>query len=362
MILHETGSSKNEITPKLLIIDDSYSNISLLEKMLKSHGYNNIKALTDFRDVIDLYKTYKPDLLLLGLRLSYMNGFQIMKQLNALKGPDYLPIIMITTENDTEYRLEALENGAKDFISKPFDYTEVIMRIRNLLEIRMLHNKSQEYNRKLEDNVKERTKELEDLQLELLQRLLCAAGFRDNDTGNHISRIGLYVFQLAKAVGLSQKYCDMLLHASMMHDIGKIGISDDILLKPGELNAEEWEIMKTHTLKGAQILAESSSEIVQLAAQIALTHHEKWDGSGYPYKLKDEEIPFPSRITAICDAFDALLSERPYKKAWHLDDVINELKKGSGTHFDPLLVELFLKNIPIFVEIKKEFDEYKCND
>jgi putative two-component system response regulator len=345
-----------KLSPRLLIVDDNYSNVLLLEKMLKIHGYENIKTSTDSREVLNLYKTYRPDLILLDLRMPYLDGFQVMDQLNSVKEDDYLPVIMISAENDKEYRLKALESGAKDFITKPFDHAEVIMRIRNMIQIRMLHNEVKNHNRELEDKVKERTKDLEDLQVELLQRLLRAAEFRDNDTGNHIARIGLYVFELGKLLGFNYEYCNRLLHASMMHDIGKIGIPDSILLKPAKLNSEEWEKMKTHAIKGAALLTESSSEIVQLAEQIALTHHEKWDGSGYPNGLRGEDIPLAGRMTTICDVFDALLSERPYKKPWTLEKVVEEITKGAGSHFDPFLVEVFLKNFSTFLKIKEKYD------
>jgi Response regulator containing a CheY-like receiver domain and an HD-GYP domain len=352
----EAEKGKNELNSKLLIIDDNFSNALLLEKMLKIHGYNEIKIVTDSRESVSIYNEYKPDLLLLDLRMPYLDGLQVMEALNAIKEDDYLPVIVVTAESDKEYRLRALQAGAKDFILKPFDHAEVFMRIKNMLEIRMLHKEVRSHNRMLEDKVKERTKALENFQFELLQRLLRAAEFRDNGTGDHISRIGLYVFEFSKALGFNSEYCNILMHASMMHDIGKIGIPDNILMKPGKLNDDEWEKMKTHTLKGGEILANSSLELVRLAEQIALTHHEKWDGSGYPNGLKGEEIPLHGRIVAICDVFDALLSERPYKMPWTLDGVINQIKKDSGKYFDPFLVDVFLRNIDTFIHIKERFD------
>lgn len=347
---------ENKLIPKILIVDDSYSSSLLLEKMLKKHDYDNIKILTDSREVIDMYREYKPDLLLLDLRMPFLDGLQVMEQLNDIKGEDYLPVIVITADEDKEYRLKALKYGAKDYILKPFDQAEIIMRIRNMLEIRLLHNEVRNNNKILEEKVIERTKKLEDAQIELLQRLLRAAEFRDNDTGDHIARMGLYSYELGKILGFNEEYCKMLRHASMMHDIGKVGIPDNILLKPAKLDEDEWVKMKTHTTKGAEILSNSSSELVQMAEQIALTHHEKYDGSGYPSGLKGEEIPLSGRITAICDVFDALLSKRPYKEAWDVEDVIEEVKKGAGSHFDPVLVDVFLKNINKFISIKEKFE------
>lgn len=346
-----------EMGPKILIVDDNPSNVLLLQRMLRINNYTNIITTTDSRDVISLYLTNNPDLILLDLKMPYLDGFQVLEQLNQIKEDDFLPVIMVTAQNDKENRIKAFELGAKEFIGKPFDQSEVIMRIKNMLEIRLLHNKVREQNRRLEGKVIERTKELQDMQLELIQRLLRAAEFRDNATGNHITRIGLYAHELGVLLGLSKKHCEQLLHSSMMHDIGKIGIPDRILLKPAKLTPEEWEIMKLHTVKGSQILSGSSSEIIQMAEKIALTHHEKWDGTGYPHRLKGEEIPVESRITAICDVFDALLSVRPYKNMWELPDTIEEIRKSSGTHFDPLIANVFLDNLPIFIKIRSDLME-----
>lgn len=355
ILTNEKTIKEKALDSKLLIIDDKYSNVLLLEKMLKAYGYKNIKNSTDSREASNLYRQYNPDLLILDLRMPHIDGFQILDELNAMVKDDYVPVVVITAENDEQFRLKALEMGAKDFIVKPFQQAEVLMRIKNLLHIRMLHNEVLHQNRILEDRVNQRTKELENMQIEFMQRLLRAAEFRDDDTGNHIYRIGKYANEMAKILELDKEFGDMLLHASMMHDIGKIGIPDYILLKPGKLNEEEWEKMKTHTIRGAEILANSSSKIVQLAEQIALTHHEKWDGSGYPKGLKEEEIPLSGRITAICDVFDALISKRPYKREWTKEEVIQEIKNGAGKHFDPFLVSIFLENIETFIKIKQDY-------
>lgn len=353
MILQNLDIEQNIKMAKILIVDDNPTNVLLLKKMLEIFGYNNVKSLTDSREVIDLYKIYEPDLILLDLKMPYLDGFEVLEKLNEIIEDDYLSVIIITAQNDKENRLKALKLGAKDFIGKPFDNAEVMMRIRNMLEIRLLQKQVKENNKQLKDRVKDRTRQLEGLQIELIERLLRAAEFRDNDTGNHVSRIGAYAFELGKAAGFSFEFCDMLMYASMMHDMGKVGIPDSILLKPDKLDDEEWEKMKTHTDKGAQIMAGSSFELIQLAEQIALCHHERWDGKGYPRGLKGEEIPVAGRVTAICDVFDVLLSDRPYKKAWPLEYVVEEIKKGSGTHFDPYLTEVFLDNIDIFVNIKE---------
>ncbi len=337
-----------------MIVDDQESNSLLLEKLLRVYGFTNIKALFDSRDVVALYNDYQPDLLLLDYRMPYLDGFEVMELLNNVKGEDYLPVIMITAQDDHEHRIKGLELGAKDFIGKPFDHTEVMMRIQNMLEIRLLHNQVKRYNLELEEKVQERTKELQDLQLELLHRLVRAVEFRDHDTSDHVLRIGNYAYKLAEEVGLPKKECQLLSHACTMHDIGKIGISDKILFKPGKLDPDEWEIMKTHTTKGAQILTGSTYELINMAEIIALTHHEKWDGSGYPRGLKGKEIPLVGRITAICDLFDALISERPYKEAWTIEDAIVEIRRGSGTAFDPDIVEAFSRIVPYLFNDKED--------
>jgi putative two-component system response regulator len=336
---------------RILIVDDNSVNILLLEKLLKMSGYSNIMSTTDSRETLSLYREHYPDLILMDLRMPYLDGFEVMEQLNAVKEDDFLPIIAITAYNDQEHKLKALTLGAKDFIGKPFDYAEVLMRIKNILEIRLLNNEIKQNNRRLVNKVQERTKELEDLQVELIHRLARAAEFRDSETGNHIVRMSKYTYELGKAYGLPEKDCELMFHASTLHDIGKIGIPDEVLLTPGKLTPDDWEKMKTHTVKGAQILAGSSAEMIKLAEQIALYHHEKWDGSGYPNGLQGEGIPLVGRITAICDVFDALISERPYKKAWEIDEASEEIEKGRGTHFDPSLVDHFMKIMPVIREI-----------
>lgn len=341
---------------RILIVDDLASNVFLLEQLLKISGFENIEKLTDSRAVLDTYQEFKPDLLLLDLKMPYIDGFQILEQLNALSPDDYLSVIVITAQSDKENRLKALQMGAKDFIGKPFDHAEVIMRVTNMLEIRMLHNATRENNRLLEERVQERTKEIENIQLELVQKLLLAAEFRDDDTGNHIIRIGKYTKALGQLLGFDEQYCHRLSQASMVHDIGKIGIPDHILLKPAQLKYEEMEIMKKHTNKGADILTGSISKVLQLGEVIAYTHHEKWDGTGYPCGLKGKEIPIEGRITAICDVFDALLSERPYKKAWTIDNVLALMNHQCGLHFDPQILPVFMDNIDTFIEIRKNFE------
>lgn len=319
-------------------------------------NYTNIISTTHSIEVLEICKKEQPDLILLDLKMPVLDGFQVLEQLKSEKIDYILPVLIVTAQNDYENRIKALDLGAKDFIGKPFDQTEVIIRIKNILEISLLHKEAKEYNRHLEMDVLLCNKGLQEAQQELIHRLVLASEFRDYETANHIIRISYFTYELGKAVGLSEGELDLLLHASTMHDIGKVGIPDSILLKPGKLNLEEWEIMKTHTTKGAQILRGSSFELIRMAEDIALTHHEKWDGTGYPQGLKGEEIPLVGRITAISDVFDALVSERPYKKAWPIEKALEEIRTNSGSHFDEDLVEKFFEILPTILEIQTKYE------
>ncbi|MDH4191548.1 MAG: HD domain-containing protein, partial [Betaproteobacteria bacterium] len=254
-------------------------------------------------------------------------------------------------------RLRALQSGAKDFLTKPFDNLEVLTRIANILEVRMMHNRVREHNRELELRVQERTRELHDTRLEIIRRLGRAAEYRDHDTGQHILRMSKYSEALARASGMTDAEAGLLLQASPMHDIGKIGIPDRILLKAGSLEPEEKRIMETHTTIGAELLAHHSSDLMQEARVVALTHHERWDGTGYPQQLRGDEIPLSGRVVSLCDVFDALTSKRPYKPAYSVDDSIAYLTANRGKHFDPALVDRFVSIMPDILVIMEQHPE-----
>jgi putative two-component system response regulator len=345
------------LSAKILLVDDLELNISLLKTVLAEANYTNVHATTDSRRVAQMYRELRPDLVLLDLHMPYFNGFEVMEQLRAIEGGPYIPVLVLTGLPDHATRVRALESGARDFLTKPFEPLEAVTRIRNLIEVRLLHNTTVEQNRLLEEKVRERTRELRETQLEIIRRLGRAAEYRDNVTGMHVVRMSHYCARLGRAVGLSESECEMLLHASPMHDIGKIGIPDRVLLKEGRLSPEEWEIMRTHAEIGAKLLEGSNSPIMHMAADIARTHHEKWDGTGYPNRLKGEDIPLAGRIVALCDVFDALTSERPYKKAWKLEDVMDELDRLSGSHFDPRLVAAFKEILPDILDIRARHSE-----
>lgn len=328
----------------ILIVDDQIVNIKLLEKILTQAGYQNIFSTTDSRQAISMYLEHDIDLLLLDIRMPNMDGFEVMAKLNEVSSDayyDYLPVLVLTAELTSETRSKALGAGAKDFLTKPFDQIEALQRIKNILEVRLLHKQVLQQNLELESRVKERTQELEKSRLEIIRRLGLAAEYKDNETGNHVLRMSLFSQMLAKAIGFSDEHANMMLNAAPMHDIGKIGIPDRVLLKPGKLDADEWTIMQTHVQIGAELLSGSDVPLMVMAQNIALTHHEKWDGSGYPEGLSGEAIPIEGRICALCDVFDALTSERPYKEAWPIDKAMDHIRSQSGSHFDPHLVRVF---------------------
>jgi putative two-component system response regulator len=342
---------------KILIVDDEIANISLLEDILENEGYINFKSTLDSRKALDLYKEYCPDLVLLDLNMPYLDGFMVMEQLNEFEKNSYAPVLVLTAQSDRNTRLRALAAGARDYIEKPFDITEVTHRISNMLEVRLLHNQVRNQNFVLEKKIKERTVEVENTRQEAILRLGRAAEYRDNETGMHVIRMSRLSAKLAKEIGLSEDECQLMLQASPMHDVGKIGIPDEILLKPGKLNDDEWVIMKKHPEIGAEILSGSQSTVMQVAASIALTHQERWDGSGYPNKLKGEEIPLAGRVVAICDVFDALTSKRYYKEAFTVEKSMEIIEQASGKDFEPRLVHAFKKVLPEMVRIVKELPD-----
>lgn len=351
------AANKQHIQARILILDDEELNINLLERLLKQAGYKNILGSTDPTLATTLYSQYKPDLVLLDLNMPIMDGFEILRRLQDIEIDSYIPVMVLSANADDESRLKALDLGAMDFLNKPFNKLEVLSRIRNMLEVRLLHKELRHQNEYLEERIAERTKAVRDSQLEIVQRLGLASEFRDNETGKHIIRMSYYSEIIARHHGLSPAECDLILNASPMHDIGKLGIPDSILLKPAKLTREESTQMQSHTIIGANLLEDARSGITDAAQIIALSHHEKWDGSGYPHGLSGNDIPLHARIVAIADVFDALTSVRPYKRAWTVNDAVEEVKQTSGTHFDPVLVEKFIQALPEILEVKEKYSD-----
>jgi putative nucleotidyltransferase with HDIG domain len=327
---------------RILIVDDQASNVLLLEGILQEEDLA-FRSLTDSRQTLPVFLAYEPDLILLDLQMPYLDGFAVMKQLRAVVPPgSFLPILVLTADISPQAKRQALAEGASDFLTKPFDATEVTLRIRNLLQTRHLHLQLQNQNQLLEQKVRERTADLEAAQLEILERLALAAEYRDDDTGQHTRRVGHMSAQIARVLGLPISEVTLIQRAAPLHDVGKIAIPDAILLKPGKLTPGEFELMKTHTTRGAQMLGGGQFPLLQRAEEIALSHHERWDGTGY-VGLCGETIPLAGRIVTVADVFDALTNERPYKKAWSRADAIAEIVGQSGRQFDPAVVEAFLQ-------------------
>jgi putative two-component system response regulator len=292
--------------------------------------------------VPELWAEAPPDLLLLDLHMPGADGFEVMRRLEPLLEGTWLPILVLTADTTSEAKQRALSAGARDFLSKPLERTEVLLRIENLLETRMLHLELQEQNASLEERVRLRTHELEEARLEILERLALAAEYRDDTTGEHAQRVGRTAALLFRALGRSDEEVQLIRQAATLHDVGKIGIPDAILLKPGRLSPEEYEAMKGHVEVSGRILAGSRSPLLRMSEEIALSHHERWDGRGYLGGLQGESIPLSGRAVAIADVFDALTHERPYKPAWPLDPAVAEIRDQSGRQFDSRMVDAFL--------------------
>ncbi len=341
----------------ILIIDDEPGNIRILERLLKGAGFLNLHHVQDPEKSVETYQALNPDLILLDLKMPGMDGFAVMEALKAVEQGPFLPILVLTAQRDVPTRVRALKSGAKDFLPKPFEMTEALVRVQNMLEISLLHKQNCADNRKLEEKVRERTRELKESQFDVIQRLARAVEIRETETGNHILRMSHLCARLAKEMGLDAGHCELIHHASPLHDIGKIGIPDQILMNSHKLNDEEWEIMRMHPIMGAEILSGSESKLLQMAESICMTHQERWDGSGYPGGLRGEEIPIEARIVAVCDVFDALVSKRHYKDAFPVDLAVEILQNNSGTDFDPAVVQAFMAVLPEMVEIIEQFPE-----
>jgi putative two-component system response regulator len=344
----EFGAMKTINDCLILLVDDTRSNLDVLVNALKD-SYKLGVSLNG-EDALRFARQNLPDLILLDIIMPGSDGFAVCHSLKTDPRTRDIPIIFITVMDDLTHKTKGFDAGAVDYITKPFDITEVKARVKTHLTLKLTGEALKNQNAILEEMVQERTKELRKAQIEVVNRLGKAAEYRDQYTGTHINRMSKYCRLMGKALGLSREEYERLDLASTIHDVGKIGISDNILLKPGKLDSEEWTSMRSHTRIGEKLLSGGTSQLLEVARIIAMTHHEKWDGTGYHQRLKGKEIPLVGRITCICDVFDALISRRPYKKPWPVDKALAEIKKGSGFFFDPDLVEVFLSLEP---EIRK---------
>ncbi|MDQ3207843.1 MAG: response regulator [Gemmatimonadota bacterium] len=325
----------------ILIVDDEPPNVKVLQRVLAVAGYRRVTAITAPREAIARFAEIKPDLLLLDLHMPEIDGMGVMERLRAqLPSSEFFPILMLTGDASPLACQRALGMGASDFVAKPFDMHEVLIRIRNLLETRSLHRQVAEHNQHLERKVQERTAELDTAQLDTIARLALAAEFRDDETGRHTQRVGALAELLALALGWNDGEAGLLRLAAPLHDVGKIGIPDSILLKSGVLTVSERKTMEGHTTIGARILSGGRSSFIQLAEKVALSHHERWDGQGYPERRPGPAIPPAARIVAVADFFDATMHDRVYRKAWPVGQVLAAIAAMSGTAFDPVVADL----------------------
>ena len=331
----------------ILIVDDQPQNIELLEAYLVPQGYDIVTAATG-EEALGKLNDNPIDLILLDVQMPGMNGFEVTRSIRQNNSHRLLPVILVTSLRETEDRVKGIEAGCDDFISKPVEKMELLARVRSLLKVKAYNDLMANYRNELEAEVAQKTEELthafkriKTSSLETIYRLSMAAEYKGGDTGEHIKRMSLYCAAIARGMGLDESIIETILYAAPMHDLGKIGIPDRILMKEARLDPAEWDIMKQHTVIGAKILKGSDAEFIRMGETIARSHHEKWDGSGYPTGLKGSNIPIAGRIAAVADVFDTLISTQPYKGPFSVEKSLAIIKEGRGNQFDPDVVDAF---------------------
>lgn len=339
---------------KIMIVDDEEVNILLLEELIRQEGYRHSISFTDPVKALEHLKENECDILIVDFNMPKMNGIELLEQAKGLH--PHLSSIMITASDDDALMIDALKIGTNEFLLKPISSIVFKLRLKNISQLKESFNITHEFNKMLQVRVEETTAALRESEHEALEVLSKSAEYKDPETASHIARVSHYAKLIAKKVGLSEREQEILYFAAPLHDIGKIGIEDAILLKPGKLTDEEFDIMKTHSKIGASILEKRTNVFLKAGAVIAQTHHEKFNGRGYPEGLKGEDIPLYGRIVAVADVFDALTSVRPYKKAWTFEDATNLLIEEKGEHFDPVLVDLFIDSLD---EVRRIYEEFK---
>ena len=340
---------------RILIVDDDEDASFLVRKLLKHAGFKDVYSTSDPHTAVDMCLGLNADLVLLDWIMPGKDGHEILQDLRSQPSPhSEIPVIVVTSDSRRTSRHKALQWGASDFLCKPLDDAEVVLRIRNILQTRYAHLELERIKNDFEDRLRDRTRDLIHTQMEIIDRLGAAADMRDAQNGEHQKRVAELAASIAEGIGLPQAEISLIRRAAPLHDIGKIAVPDSILLKAGKLTPDEFEVVKKHTTTGACILMGSDIPLLQTAEEIALNHHERWDGLGYPHGLKGIEIPLAGRIVAVADVFDALLSDRPYKKAWTLSQAVSAIEEGKGTQFDPQIVDVFLEIVKS--ELSRETD------
>ncbi len=330
---------------RIFFVDDNLSNLKVYSVIAGQLGIPvQISAFNVSAAALEACETTEPDLLVLDYRMPPPDGLEFIRVFRRRYAGNDVPIIMLTSSEDREVRRQALDLGANDFLTKPADPVEFLTRMRNLLKLREREQRLANHNAQLADEVRRATRDIADREHETITRLMRALEYRDNETGMHVVRMGQYAQLVGKVMSLSDEEQDVLLRATPMHDIGKVSTPDHILLKPGKLEPGEWAVMQQHAKAGFGILDGSASKVLQTAAQIALAHHERWDGTGYPQGLRGDAIPLAARICAVGDVFDALVSERPYKRRWSIDEALGYVQNEGGKHFDPVIAQWFVRS------------------
>ncbi|MCB1194854.1 response regulator [bacterium] len=367
---------------KILIIDDQPDNIEVVRIRLEYEGYTDINGLTDSEQAIPWILNNNPDLILLDVMMPKKDGFEVLEELRSLRDNVSSPVLIFTSSQDEEIKQRAFELGAQDFITKPLNQLELNTRVKNILLVKFFNDQLKNTNNLLQNIVFKKTRELENSYLDIIYRLGRAAEYKDSETGKHVVRVSQYSAVLAETLGLPDNDIILIMHTSPMHDIGKIGIPDNILLKPGRLTREEKHIMQQHTLIGADIFINKNDDpliyddnwlsglkflntqkvpLLHMAATIALTHHERWDGNGYPLGLTGEQIPLPGRIVAVADVYDALTTKRPYKSAFSQEKCLKMIDAERGKHFDPMVVDAFFESLDKILFIQKKYADKKSS-
>jgi two-component system response regulator RpfG len=348
----------NDSKPLVVIVDDQSTGRKILGQIIRDIDPGlEVIAFSSPIEALELIRTRTPDLVLTDYKMPIMDGVQFIREIRAISSCRDLPVVVVTVVEDKKIRYQALDAGATDFLTRPIDQYECKVRCKNLLTLRHQQKIISNRTKWLEEQVALGTYEIQAREHETLLRLAKAGEYRDEGTGNHVLRIAHYSRLLAEALQLSQRICEDIELAAPMHDIGKVGIPDRILLKEGPLDEREMEIMKEHPVIGYEILKDSPSRYITLGAEIALSHHEKYDGTGYPNGLKGEDIPLAGRIVAVADVYDALTTRRPYKDAWPVEDAVAYIRNASGTHMDPDVVEAFLDNLDKVTEIQSKLSD-----